>query len=155
MFTGTYTLSFSTTSVGPTSLSTVYANNIGSNNKLFFSGSVTDAISFTGAPFLFDPSEGNLVLDLIVKRGNTAPQSSFAAGCSGDTNRGYNFFGSSTSHGIGGNLGECTPNSYGRKTQFTVSPATVPEPSSFAPLASGLLGLFAMDIACRRRIRRA
>jgi hypothetical protein len=151
---GNFTISLSTSSATVSSLSTVYANNIGPDNSLFFGGSVSNVLSFTGTPFLLDPSHGNLLLDLIVNTSDSV-QSSLAAGCSTQTNRVFNFSGNSTSHGIGANPGQCTPNSYGLETQFTFTPAQVPEPSVLTLFGAGLLGLVGLGATRRRKLTSA
>jgi hypothetical protein len=134
--TGTYAISLSTTSVGVSSLTT-YANNIGPDNALFFSGSVSGVLSFSGVPFLYDPSHGNLLMDVhVIIPNNTA--GSLAAGCSTATNREFN---------IGGNgspvtgLSTCPGGSNGLQTQFSTVSSTIPEPGTFMLLSIGLLGL--------------
>ena len=89
---GGLTIDLSTTSAGINSLSLTYSANLGSNNALFFTGTVTNVLSFTGGPFLYNPSQGNLLMDVDI----TMPGSDYtylAAGCSPDTNRVYNING--------------------------------------------------------------
>lgn len=148
---GNYTLHLSTTAAGVGSLSTVYANNIGADNSLFFSGTVSNVLSFTGTPFLFDPTQGNLLLDVFVNTSNST-RSRFAAGCSTQINRVFNFFGNSASYGIGGSPGQCTPNSYGLQTQITFTPAAVPEPLTLSLFGAGAAGLAALR---RRKMAKA
>lgn len=67
---GTYTLSFSTTSVAVDALDTVnFDNNLGAVNQLFTvqvlsGGPAPDVLSFTGTPYHYDPTMGNLLLDI-------------------------------------------------------------------------------------------
>jgi hypothetical protein len=65
---GDFTVNLSTTSAkttfGPRGLSDIYATNIGADNAQFFSGTVTDVLSFSGGPFPYNPSQGNLLLDV-------------------------------------------------------------------------------------------
>ena len=149
--TGNFTLDLSTTSAGPTTLSTVYANNIGANNALFFSGPVSSVFSFTGNPFLFDPSKGNLLLDVFVNTPSPV-NSALAGGCSTDTNRVFNFV---FANGLGpaaiGNSSQCNPNSFGLETQFTFAVAKVPEPSELSLFGVGLLGLLGIGAMRRRK----
>jgi hypothetical protein len=65
---GTYQLSLSTISGSVNSLSNVNFNsNLGANNAAFastaLSGTAPSVLSFTGGPFSYDPSQGNLLLD--------------------------------------------------------------------------------------------
>jgi hypothetical protein len=152
--TGNYTLRLSTTNVGVGSLSTTYATNIGPDNTLFFSGAVNHVLSFAGAPYLFDPSQGNLLLDVFVNTGNST-LSRFAAGCSVQTNRVFNFSGNSNSHGIGASPGQCTPNEYGLETQFTFTAAAIPEPPALPMFGSALLALIGWGALGRRKPSRA
>jgi hypothetical protein len=146
---GDYTLHLSTSSATPQTLSTTYANNIGADNALFFSGSVSHVLSFTGTPFFFDPAGGDLLLDVFVNTGNPV-SGSLAAGCSTDTNRVFNFNGNG-SQGTGNSPAICTPTSYGLETQFTFTAAQVPEPSELALFGTGLLALIGFGAARRRR----
>lgn len=114
---------------------------------MFFSGAVSNVLSFTGTPSFFDPSDGDLLLDVFVNTPNNAP---LAAGCSTDTNRAFNFFGNG-SQGIGTAPSQCTPNSYGLQTQFTFTAAQVPEPSELALFGTGLLALVGFGVMRRRK----
>lgn len=142
---GDFALDLSTTTAGVDSLSTTYENNIGTNNTLFFNGTVSDVLSFTGGPFLYNPSQGNLLLDVEVIPPNSSG-ADLAAGCSADTNRVFNLAG--TGAATTGNTAVCTasPTSYGLETEFTFTPvstgAGVPEPSVLLMLSMGLLALF-------------
>jgi len=80
---GTYTLSFSYTSLDPGDLSTANpADNIGTGSETFFTG-VLPALTpqgsgaflvITGAPFVYDPADGNLLLTVtITNPNNVAP----------------------------------------------------------------------------------
>ncbi len=65
----TYTISLSTTAKGVDGLSTTFSENLGLDNTLFFSGPLGGPITggkftITGGPFVYDPSRGNLLLDV-------------------------------------------------------------------------------------------
>ena len=141
--TGNFTLNFSTTSKSPATLGTVYANNLGLDNTLFFSGAVSNTLTFTGSPFLFDPSKGNLLLDVLVNTPASA-NSSLIGSCGSDTNRAFSFSGTGPAVGTGTNPGLCSPNSFGLKTQFTFTAVSVPEPTPLAMFGAGLLGLLGL-----------
>lgn len=144
---GDFTIDLSTTSAGVGSLSTTYANNIGANNAQFFNGVVISATSFDGAPFLYDPSQGNLLMDVQVN-GPLCPPcgGDFFAGPSTDTDRVFNLGGNGAA--TAGFL--TTPG--GLKTMFTVTPVgtTIPEPSSLSLLLLGI-GAFGLVREVKRR----
>ena len=150
--TGNFTLHLSTTTATPSTLSLTYANNIGADNALFFSGAVSHVLSFTGTPFYFDPSAGDLLLDVLVNTANTTNNGPLAAGCSTDTNRVFNFILSSGPGAVAtGNSALCNPNSFGLETQFTFTSTQVPEPPAIGLVGAGLLGL--LGFAARRKRR--
>src|SRR5208283_6193717 len=80
---GTYTLSFSYTSLAPGDLSlSSPAANIGYGSQLFFTGALPPLTSevggkeliITGAPFVYNPADGNLLLTLTVSNpSNSGP----------------------------------------------------------------------------------
>ncbi len=144
---GSYILDLPTTSALTSNnaggLSTNYASNIGSNNALFFTGSLSNTLTFTGIPFLYNPAQGNLLLDVRVIAPNPS-QEALAAGCSADTNRIYNNSGSGAP--MSGST-SCTGTAgYGLQTQINYTPATsvTPEPSSFVLRGTGLLSICGM-----------
>jgi hypothetical protein len=152
---GDFTIHLSTTSATTTSgaggLSDVYAANIGANNTQFFSGTVTNVLSFTGGPFLYNPSQGNLLLDVNVLTPDGV-NGFLAAGCSTDTNRVFNLAGNgaATQGGL-----SCPTGFGGLETEFTFTPAApVPEPSTGLMLALGLLSLL-FSLPGRRRDTRS
>jgi hypothetical protein len=76
---GTFTLSLSTTSVAVDALDTVnFDNNLGPVNQLFanqvLGGPAPSVLSFIGAPYHYDPTLGNLLLDIQIT-GFSAPAS--------------------------------------------------------------------------------
>jgi hypothetical protein len=81
---GTFTLSFSTTSVAVDALDTVnFDNNLGPDNQLFTSqvlgGPAPSVLSFTGAAFHYDPTLGNLLLDIQISGFSPGGVTGFAA----------------------------------------------------------------------------
>jgi hypothetical protein len=148
---GTYTLNLSTTAAGVNSLSTSYASNLGADNTQFFSGAVSNILTFTGGPFLFDPTQGNLLLDIFVSSANTAP-TDYAAGCSPDTNRVYNTSGNGAPATGVINV-NCAGAGYGLQTQFTFASAAtaVPEPLTLSLFGAGLAGIAGVAVWRRRQ----
>ncbi len=63
-----YTISLSTTSAAVNGLDTTFANNLGADNAVFFSGVLggligpTNQFTITGTPFNYNPALGNLPL---------------------------------------------------------------------------------------------
>lgn len=142
--TARYTIRLSTTTKAVNSLDIVeLSNNIGADNSLFFSGILggilmgdpPESIKFTitGSGFLYDPSEGNLLLDLSITDGVNFGESTFASrnGTFGDdSSRAY-----STGGGFSGGY-----ESYGLVTEFSTTSTRVPESSStFGVLAFSAL----------------
>lgn len=138
---GTYELSFSTITAGIDTLSiSNFDGNLGADNALFTSVALSGAgpatLSFTGGPFLYNPANGNLLLDIKILSptgGSGAGYQAMNGGANGIFSR-YQNFGDQT---IG----------WGLVTQFDFGAAAVPEPGTLSLLGLGLVGLAA---ACRR-----
>jgi hypothetical protein len=146
LYAGTYTLSFSIISSNIGSLSsTNLSSNIGSDNTVFdtvaLSGKAPGVLTFTGTtPFLYNPSAGNLLLNISIAGGT--PGSGTAAY---EDNQGvgtgiarYQNFGLGDGDGLG------------LVTEFdstTGAATTTPEPSTLSLMAClGLVGLVAQRL---------
>jgi hypothetical protein len=127
----------STTSAAPGTLSSTFANNVGADDTVVFNGDWTRSKAFDitltlATPFVYDPSKGNLLLDVLNPSGDllypTTVDAVLGAASGVDTLNGA----STSPTGIRANFGVVV--------QFTFSPAAppaVPEPSSLALFALG------------------
>lgn len=145
------TISLSTTSADPDSLSTVFADNVGADNTTVLSGSVElssndspgpgdtrafDVVINFDTPFLYNPAAGNLLLDILnldlsnnnLGLGLDAERSSDSMSrvWSGPFNPGSSFGFADTT---------------GLITEFVFSPPPIPEPSALTIMGLGLLSL--------------
>jgi len=146
-------LSNTSATVGfPSNASTNFAANRGANFTTVFSGSLTAILKnnntfdlvFPTAPFSFDPSQGNLLFDVVVNKTTQGTGSAGFLQTQGfDTQRVYQPFGT----------GQAQTDREGLFTQFTVTPAPVPETSTAAGL--GLLLALGAGAAAFKRKRRA
>jgi MYXO-CTERM domain-containing protein len=151
-------INMSTISSAPDALSATFASNVGANDTVVFpQGPLALSSAFAGpgggpkdfdilinltTPFLYDPTAGNLLLD--VRNFGAGTTTLFdAQNTNGD---GVSRAASQNSDGVTDASG--ITDSAGLVTRFTFS-ATAPEPSSFVLAAFGLIGL----LAWRRRKR--
>jgi hypothetical protein len=143
----TFTLGLGTTSASPSDPGTSYAANKRPDFTQVFSGTVVttlmggtafDLIINLNTPFLYDPSQGNLLLDvfLIAASGNGPP---FKAGVSTDVGRLFN---------LGGSGNPIATPDFGLLTQFDVQP--IPEPLTLTLVGIGLTA----SVVARKRKRR-
>jgi hypothetical protein len=141
MNSGTWTISLSTTSADWNTLSSNFASNIGANNTLVFTGNLYQTWAFgdtlqvsLSTPFTYDPSLGNLLLDVMVSGISDAGGAIYF-----DTN-GYNDGGFNGDTYLGRVYGSGYVNAgYGLVTGFDEGISQIPEPGSLALLGSGLL----------------
>jgi hypothetical protein len=146
VYSGTYTLTLSIISSDIGSLSsTDLASNIGSDATVFetetLSGKAPNELTFTGTPFLYDPSLGNLLLDISVAGGTGGSGVAFEDnGGVGTALARYQNFGANDGDG------------WGLVTEFDSASGTpaVPEPGTL-PLVSGALGALVVFARLRKR----
>jgi hypothetical protein len=141
---GTYDFYLSTTSAPVDGLSTSdFDSNRGGDNALFGSfiltgGSAPAVLSFFGTGFFYDPTAGNLLLDIRIS--GISGGASFFDANNGDAGGVY-----SRSHNFGTSFA-----GWGLVTEFNGDVSTVPEPATMTLLATGLAGM----AAARRKRRR-
>jgi phosphatidylinositol-3-phosphatase len=128
-------IKLSTTSKAPDGLSSIFAENVGSDDTQVFSGPFQTAVTFTGdptnfevvinfsTPFYFDPTKGNLLLDVRNLQGGTevppSDQELDGTTATGDSiSRVYNF-GDATATTAGQTGGVDEKDSYGLIARFS------------------------------------
>ena len=150
----------STTSKQPNFLSANFASNVGADDRMVRSGSLTLSSAFTGpaagpkdfdvivtltTPFVYDPAAGNLLLDIRKFSAEGIGQQLDAVDGSGVSSRAYSYDVNDANGLIGAFYGEQTA----LVTQFTFSGAAVPEPGNLAPLFG--VGVTGAGIFLRRK----
>ena len=146
------TLRLSTTTATTSSLSSTFAANEGVNQAVVFSGPLTANIQANGTfdlvfpttPFVYTPSQGNLLLDVVLNQTTQAasPLYFFSDNSfSGSTARVFQAGGTGGSSTFGSAL----------YTQFNAPAPAVPEASTLASLGLLLLGMGGLVIAAKRK----
>lgn len=141
----------STTSAAVSGLSTTFASNVGGDNVTVFSGAWAASSADTGGPprsfdivlplstsFFYDPSLGNLLLDVYNFNGGLTTQFDSHSTSGGVMAR---MFSTDVNAATGGG------DPSGLVTQFEYEVADIPEPATSALLGAGLIIL----VAVRRR----
>ena len=141
---GNYNISFSTAATGVGSLSPTFADNIGADSKTFFngalSGTVIPTLVISGASFRYDPSMGDLLMNVTKSSpGDFTTYQLYRDDFAG-FQRVYDFTSTTT-----GNV----DNNYGLVTGFNYTLASVPEAASWAMMIAG----FGLIGAAMRRQR--
>lgn len=154
---GSIQIDLSTTLAAPDGLSGTFASNVGLDDTMVFSGSLNLSSAFTGpsggpkafdiivnltTPFLYNPSLGNLLLDVRNLSGEPT-------GLAGEFDSQFTL-GDPVSRTFGGiaSTTASAADSEGLVTQFTI----IPEPSTIGLLA---IGLFLVLLGVTHRRRRA
>ena len=148
MDSASYTISFSTSSKAVNGLEGIGANNVGGDSQLFgtfsVSGSMPSVLSFTGNSFSYDPSMGNLLMnvDVFGLTQSNGYSSFFQADYTGTDTQRYFAYGGSPEGSV--DVGAL-------RTEFS-NVSAVPEPETYAMMLAGL-GL--LGFAARRRKQKA
>jgi len=144
LYGGTYQLSLSIVPTNIDDLSeTDPAENAGLDETIFttvaLAGPAPDTLTFDGGPFDYDPSLGNLLLDIQVSNptggGGSAIFEDGDGGGSAGIVRYSNFYNGTTGYGL--------VTEFNGSTSLDLSSLDSPEPSTIILLGCGLAGLFA------------
>ncbi len=145
------TFTLSTTSSSVASPSATFASNTGADAQLFgtyvLAGSMPSTFTFSGAPFAYNPANGNLLLDVV------STQYSTITGYANHNDDGTvpPFLVSRVVSFTQGSATGFVEKNYGPVTEFTVTGASaVPEPGTLGLIALGMASLLGGRRGARR-----
>jgi len=147
----TYTITLSTSARAVGSLSSTFSDNLGADAAVFYTGVPGNPaypgtwVSFTGTDFLYDPSLGDLLVQITHPTSDDRLYSSYD-GATADAQRVYTF-------NDGATTGTVSNPGYAMAARFTLnaaSVAAVPEASTWAMMILGF-GVIGLRIRRRRR----
>lgn len=153
-------ISLSTTVRGDetgTTLGSSFADNIGADQTLVYSGALTltttspgsfDYLVTLDSAFTYDPSLGNLLLDVLIPTSATVGGNGIFGFLTFDTANSANDGVFSVVSSTDGGAGFGTTDTAGAITRFISNDVAVPEPMGLALFGAGLMGL---GLARRRR----
>jgi hypothetical protein len=142
LYGGTYQLSLSVITTNIDDLSEANLNaNPGADNTVFatetLAGLAPQILTFSGGPFFYDPSLGNLLLDVEVSNQTSGGSAVFEDGAGhgpAGIVRYSNFYNGTTGYGLVTEFNYSTPDAFG-------SEQASPEPRTLVLLACGIAGL--------------
>jgi hypothetical protein len=150
-------IDLSTSSKNPAALSAHFADNVGANNTMVFNGALSlssqgdpkvfDVVIDLTTPFLYDPAQGDLLMDIHNFKGGATTQFDAVVVQDGSSRRAW----SNDADGVDfTGPDNVIVDSFVLVTRFTFSPASVaPEPATLTLAALGAAGL--TGLAWRRR----
>jgi hypothetical protein len=157
-------IDLSTTSATPFTLSSTFAFNVGADDVTVLNGPLALSSAFTGpaagpkdfdivinlpTPFVYDPANGNLLLD--VRNFSAATTTQFDATTDPSIGRAFTITGNGVNDPTGNTTG-----GYGLVTRFSFAPAlnVVAEPNSALLAGLGFVGILGARLRKRRALAR-